>query len=170
MKAAKRFGNAFDEAQFRSTNGRILDRQAQIDSINIRFKAAMDAEDLAAVKALIDDLEIADPDTGSRNWTDVRQFNLMFKTELGAVSGDNGIIYLRPETAQGIFVNYLNVQKSGRMKLPFWHCSNRQGVPKTKSSRVSSFSACANSSKWRCNSSSSPARKASGTSTGRRHA
>ena len=119
MKAAKRFGDAFDEAQFRSANGRILDRQAQIDSINSRFKAAMDAEDLAAVKALIDDLEIADPDTGSRNWTDVRQFNLMFKTELGAVSGDNGIIYLRPETAQGIFVNYLNVQKSGRMKLPF---------------------------------------------------
>ena len=119
VKAAKRFGDAFDEAQFRSTNGRILDRQAQIDSINSRFKAAMDAEDLAAVKTLIEDLEIADPDTGSRNWTDVRQFNLMFKTELGAVSGDSGIIYLRPETAQGIFVNYLNVQKSGRMKLPF---------------------------------------------------
>ena len=119
VKAAKRFGDAFDEAQFRSTNGRILDRQAQIDSINSRFKAAMDAEDLAAVKALIEDLEIADPDTGSRDWTDVRQFNLMFKTELGAVSGDSGIIYLRPETAQGIFVNYLNVQKSGRMKLPF---------------------------------------------------
>ena len=119
VKAAKRFGDAFDEAQFRSTNGRILDRQAQIDSINSRFKAAMDAEDLAAVKTLIEDLEIADPDTGSRNWTDVRQFNLMFKTELGAVSGDGGIIYLRPETAQGIFVNYLNVQKSGRMKLPF---------------------------------------------------
>ena len=84
-----------------------------------RFKSAMEADDLAAVKALIEDLGIADPDTGSRNWTDVRQFNLMFKTELGAVSGDSGVIYLRPETAQGIFVNYLNVQKSGRMKLPF---------------------------------------------------
>ena len=118
-KAAKRFGDAFDEKQFRETNGRILDRQKQIDDINSRFKAAMDAEDLAGVKTLIEDLEIADPDTGSRNWTDVRQFNLMFKTELGAVSGDSGIIYLRPETAQGIFVNYLNVQKSGRMKLPF---------------------------------------------------
>ena len=118
-KAAKRFGDAFDEQQFRETNGRILDRQKQIDDINSRFKAAMDAEDLVGVKALIEDLQIADPDTGSRNWTDVRQFNLMFKTELGAVSGDSGIIYLRPETAQGIFVNYLNVQKSGRMKLPF---------------------------------------------------
>ena len=135
MKAAKRFGDAFDEAQFRSTNGRILDRQAQIDSINSRFKAAMDAEDLAAVKALIEDLEIADPDTGSRNWTDVRQFNLMFKTELGAVSGD-GIIYLRPETAQA--VNYLNVQKSGRMKLPFGIAQIGKAF-ETKSSRVSSF-------------------------------
>jgi glycyl-tRNA synthetase len=79
----------------------------------------MDNEDLADVKALIEDLGIADPETGSKNWTDVRQFNLMFKTELGAVSGDSGIIYLRPETAQGIFVNFLNVQKSGRMKIPF---------------------------------------------------
>jgi glycyl-tRNA synthetase len=118
-KAAKRFGDAFDEQQFRETNGRILDRQKQIDDINGDFKSAMEADDLAAVKALIEDLGIADPDTGSRKWTDVRQFNLMFKTELGAVSGDSGAIYLRPETAQGIFVNYLNVQKSGRMKLPF---------------------------------------------------
>ena len=79
----------------------------------------MDAEDLSAVKTLIEDLGITCPVSGSKNWTDVRQFNLMFKTELGAVSGDSGVVYLRPETAQGIFVNYLNVQKSGRMKLPF---------------------------------------------------
>jgi len=118
-KALKRFGDAFDEAEFRSTNGRVLDRQKQIDDINVRFKSAMEAEDLVAVKQLIEDLDIADPDTGSRNWTDVRQFNLMFKTELGAVSGESGVIYLRPETAQGIFVNFLNVQKSGRMKIPF---------------------------------------------------
>ena len=118
-KAAGRFGDAFNEAEFRSTNGRVLERQAQIDDINTQFKAAMGAEDLVAVKQLIEDLGIADPETGSRNWTDVRQFNLMFKTELGAVSGESGVIYLRPETAQGIFVNFLNVQKSGRMKLPF---------------------------------------------------
>ena len=118
-KALKRFGDAFDEAEFRSTNGRVLERQKQIDDVNIRFKSAMEAEDLQAVKQLIEDLDIADPDTGSRNWTDVRQFNLMFKTELGAVSGESGVIYLRPETAQGIFVNFLNVQKSGRMKIPF---------------------------------------------------
>lgn len=118
-KARKRFGDKFDEEQFRSTNDRIIRRQEEIDAINARFKAAMDAEDLPAVKALIEELGISDPETGSKNWTDVRQFNLMFKTELGAVSGDSGVIFLRPETAQGIFVNFLNVQKSGRMKLPF---------------------------------------------------
>lgn len=118
-KGIKRFGDDFDEKQFRETNPNVLRRQQQVDEINNKFKTAMNAEDLPAVKALIEELEIADPATGSKNWTDVRQFNLMFKTELGAVSGEAGIIYLRPETAQGIFVNYLNVQKSARMKLPF---------------------------------------------------
>ena len=118
-KAQKRFGDSFDEAQFRETNPNVLRRQQQIDEINQRFKTAMDADDLEGVKQLILDLEIKDPETGSANWTDVRQFNLMFKTELGAVSGDSGVIYLRPETAQGIFVNFLNVQKTGRMKIPF---------------------------------------------------
>lgn len=118
-KAKKRFGDAFNEEEFLSTNANCLRRSAEIASINERFKTAMDAEDLAGVKQLIEDLGITDPDTGSKNWTDVRQFNLMFKTELGAVSGDSGVIYLRPETAQGIFVNFLNVQKTGRMKIPF---------------------------------------------------
>lgn len=118
-KAEKRFGDAFDKEQFLATNGNCVRRQGEIDDINARFKAAMEADDLDAVKQLILDLGIKDPETGSANWTDVRQFNLMFKTELGAVSGDAGVIYLRPETAQGIFVNFLNVQKSGRMKLPF---------------------------------------------------
>ncbi|MBI3221178.1 MAG: glycine--tRNA ligase, partial [Bacteroidetes bacterium] len=57
--------------------------------------------------------------SGTRNWTEVRQFNLMFSTEMGSVAGDASTIYLRPETAQGIFVNFLNVQKTGRMKIPF---------------------------------------------------
>lgn len=118
-KGKKRFGDDFNEDEFRTTNPNVLRRQAKIDEINSKFKAAMEAEDLAAVKALIEELEIACPVSGSKSWTDVRQFNLMFKTELGAVSGDSGVVYLRPETAQGIFVNYLNVQKSGRMKLPF---------------------------------------------------
>jgi glycyl-tRNA synthetase len=118
-KARNRFGEAFDETQFLATNANCIRRSGEINEINRRFKEAMDANDLAAVKQLIEDLGITDPETGSKNWTDVRQFNLMFKTELGAVSGDSGIIYLRPETAQGIFVNFLNVQKSGRMKIPF---------------------------------------------------
>jgi glycyl-tRNA synthetase len=118
-KAQKRFGDAFDKAEFLATNGNCLRRQAEIDGINEKFKTAMEAEDLAGVKALIEELGIVCPVSGTRDWTDVRQFNLMFKTELGAVSGDAGLIYLRPETAQGIFVNFLNVQKSGRMRLPF---------------------------------------------------
>lgn len=118
-KARNKFGDAFDEAQFRATNANCIRRSGEIENINERFKTSMNANDLEAVKQLIEDLGITDPETGSKNWTDVRQFNLMFKTELGAVSGDSGIIYLRPETAQGIFVNFLNVQKSGRMKVPF---------------------------------------------------
>jgi len=118
-KARARFGDAFDESQFRATNPNVLRNQQKVDEVMGKFKDAMNREDLGAVKALIEELGIADPETGSKNWTDVRQFNLMFKTELGSVAGDASTIYLRPETAQGIFVNFLNVQKSARMKLPF---------------------------------------------------
>ena len=117
-KAAKRFEN-FDEAMFKSTNARVLEYQKKIDEIEARFKKALENNDLADVKQIILDCEIVCPISGSRNWTDVRQFNLMFSTSMGAVTDDSNIIYLRPETAQGIFVNYLNVQKTGRMKIPF---------------------------------------------------
>ncbi|HXB12030.1 MAG TPA: glycine--tRNA ligase, partial [Bacteroidia bacterium] len=63
--------------------------------------------------------EIVDPISGTKNWTDVRQFNLMFSTSMGAMEETANTLYLRPETAQGIFVNFLNVQKSARMKIPF---------------------------------------------------
>ncbi len=118
-KGFKRFGDAFDETQFRATNPNVLRNQTKIDEINARFKTAMDNENLAEVKQIIEDLEIACPISGSKNWTDVKQFNLMFSTEIGSVADAASTIYLRPETAQGIFVNYLNVQKSGRMKIPF---------------------------------------------------
>ncbi len=118
-KAAKRFGETFDAAMYRSTNPRVLEYQKQIDDINIRFKKALEEEKLDEVKQIIVDLEIVCPVSGSRNWTDVRQFNLMFSTSMGSVSDDSNTIYLRPETAQGIFVNFLNVQKTGRMKIPF---------------------------------------------------
>ena len=113
------FGDEFDEAQFKSTNPRVLQNQEKIDVINARFKKAMDEGDLADMKTMIEELGIADPVSGSKNWTEVRQFNLMFSTELGSLAEGANKIYLRPETAQGIFVNYLNVQKTGRMKIPF---------------------------------------------------
>lgn len=117
-KAAKRFEN-FDRAMFVTTNGRVVEYQKKIDDINNRLKDSMANNDMEAMKQLIVDLEIADPISGTKNWTDVRQFNLMFSTEMGSVADDANKIYLRPETAQGIFVNFLNVQKTGRMKIPF---------------------------------------------------
>jgi glycyl-tRNA synthetase len=118
-KAAKRFGETFDATMYRTTNPRVMEYQKKIEDTNARFKAAMEAEDMDAIKQIIVDLEIACPVSGSRNWTEVRQFNLMFSTQLGSVAEDSNTIYLRPETAQGIFVNFLNVQKTGRMKIPF---------------------------------------------------
>ncbi len=118
-KAAKKFGDAFDEPQFCATNQRVIANQEKYDTIKSRFVSALEKDDLAEIKKIIEDYEIACPVSGSKNWTDVRQFNLMFETKIGSVSEDANSIYLRPETAQGIFVNYLNVQKSGRMKIPF---------------------------------------------------
>lgn len=118
-KAAKRFGAAFDRQQFVTTNPRVTEYQSKAQSILKRLGQSLEKNDLADVKALIEELEIADPDTGSRNWTEVKQFNLMFGTKLGATAESAMDLYLRPETAQGIFVNFLNVQKSGRMKIPF---------------------------------------------------
>ncbi|MEQ8478676.1 glycine--tRNA ligase [Fulvivirga sp.] len=118
-KAAQRFGESFDKEQYLATNARVMGYQAEIDSINDRMKTALESGNLSDLKTLIEDLGIADPVSGSKNWTDVRQFNLMFSTELGSVAEGASKIYLRPETAQGIFVNFLNVQKTGRMKIPF---------------------------------------------------
>ncbi|WP_406685622.1 glycine--tRNA ligase [Seonamhaeicola sp. MEBiC1930] len=118
-KAAKRFGDAFNKDEFVSTNGRVLGYQEKINAILTRMAKSLENEDLADVKALIEELEIADPLTGSKNWTDVKQFNLMFGTKLGASADSAMDLYLRPETAQGIFVNFLNVQKTSRLKIPF---------------------------------------------------
>jgi len=119
VKARKRFGEAFDEKQFVETNPRVVANTRKIEEIKNRLYPAMDNIDMAAIKQLIEDLEIACPVSGSRNWTEVRQFNLMFSTNMGSTAEDATEIYLRPETAQGIFVNFLNVQKTGRMKIPF---------------------------------------------------
>lgn len=118
-KGEKRFGDSFDKAQFIATNPNVLrlkEKQAQVQE---RMKTALNDSNLEDLRQLIIDLEIVCPISGSKNWTEVRQFNLMFSTSLGSVAGESATIYLRPETAQGIFVNFLNVQKSGRMKIPF---------------------------------------------------
>ncbi len=117
-KAAKRFEN-FDYDMFVSTNPRVVEYKKKIDEANTRLKDAMSNNDMVAMRQLIEDLEINDPISGTKHWTEVRQFNLMFSTEMGSIAEDANKIYLRPETAQGIFVNFLNVQKTGRMKIPF---------------------------------------------------
>ena len=118
-KAAKRFGEAFDPEQFKTTNPRVVGYQEKANAILKRLGKSLEREDLKDVKALIEELEISCPESGSRDWTEVKQFNLMFGTKLGASADSAMDLYLRPETAQGIFVNFLNVQKTGRMKLPF---------------------------------------------------
>jgi glycyl-tRNA synthetase len=118
-KAAKRFGNAFDEQQFRETKPRVLENKAKMEELHTRFAQALNDGNLEDLRQIILDYEIVCPISGTRNWTDVRQFNLMFATEIGSTADGAMKIYLRPETAQGIFVNFLNVQKSGRMKIPF---------------------------------------------------
>ena len=118
-KASKRYGDSFDEKQFRSTNLRVKSYSEKANSILKRLGKSLEDENLADVKALIDELEIPCPESGSKDWTDVKQFNLMFGTKLGASVDTAMDLYLRPETAQGIFVNFLNIQKTGRMKIPF---------------------------------------------------
>ena len=92
------------------------DKAAQLQA---DLDAALNADDLPGLKKIIEEHRIVCPISGTSNWTEVRQFNLMFSTQMGASAEDADTVYLRPETAQGIFVNFLNVQKSGRMKVPF---------------------------------------------------
>ena len=112
-KAAKRFGESFDEAQFRSTNGRVLEHQEKRDALHTRFAKALNDGDLEELRQIIIDEEIVCPISGTKNWTEVRQFNLMFSTEMGSTSEGAMKIYLRPETAQGIFVNFKTFLISG---------------------------------------------------------
>ena len=118
-KAQKRFGDSFDENEFVKTNPNVLRRQKQMDEITAELTRVQEESDLEGFKQLIEDLGIVCPVSGSKNWTEVKQFNLMFGTQIGASAENSTQVYLRPETAQGIFVNFLNVQKTGRMKIPF---------------------------------------------------
>ncbi len=118
-KAKKRFKEKFNEKQFTETSPRVHEILSSIEDIKSKMVSAFKNDNLVLVKNLIDDLEIKCPISGTCNWTEVRQFNLMFKTKLGASKESSMDLYLRPETAQGIFLNYLNVQKTSRMKIPF---------------------------------------------------
>ena len=118
-KAEKRFGEAFDPDQFISTNPNVLRNMQKIEEVEGRMNKALADSDLDELRQIIIDNEIADPESGSKNWTEVRQFNLMFGTKMGSVADEASVIYLRPETAQGIFVNFLNVLKTSRQKIPF---------------------------------------------------
>ena len=95
-KAAKRFGDTFNREMFLETNPRVKEYQQKIDETNVRLKDAMGSSDMAAMKKIMEDLEITDPVSGTKNWTDIRQFNLMFSTEKGSVAEDTNKIYLRP--------------------------------------------------------------------------
>jgi len=94
-------------------------KKDEADALLASMDKLLAASDYDGLKALIEENKISCNISGTCNWTDVRQFNLMFSTQLGSVSEEASEIYLRPETAQGIFVNFLNVQKTGRMKIPF---------------------------------------------------
>ena len=118
-KARKRFGETFDEALYRQTNPRVAQLVGEREALHERFSQAMNDGNLEELRQIIIDREIVCPISGTRNWTEVRQFNLMFKTEMGSTADGAMTVYLRPETAQGIFVNFLNVQKTGRMRIPF---------------------------------------------------
>ena len=92
---------------------------ADATALLAQMDALLASEDFAGLKQLLVDNKIVCSVSGTGNWTDIRQFNLMFSTQVGSVAEESDTIYLRPETAQGIFVNFLNVQKTARMKIPF---------------------------------------------------
>ncbi len=119
LKAQKKFGSNFNKKIFCETNTRVSERISQIKEIKDKLDNSMKKNKLSDIKNLIENLEIKCQISGTKNWTDVRQFNLMFKTNFGSTNESASEGYLRPETAQGIFVNFLNVQKTTRVKIPF---------------------------------------------------
>ena len=118
-KAEKRYGDRFDKEEFLKTNLRIIENSKKIKKISKTLNHCLITKDLVGLKNLILELGINDPVSGTQNWTDVKQFNLMFSTKIGSNVDTSSSIYLRPETAQGIFLNFLNVINSTRVKIPF---------------------------------------------------
>lgn len=94
-------------------------KKIESDSILEELYNALRENNLDALYSIIIENNIKCSVSDTINWTPVRQFNLMFSTQMGAVQGEDSTVYLRPETAQGIFVNFHNVQKTSRQKVPF---------------------------------------------------
>ena len=118
-KGEKRFGENFDKEEYVKTNPRVIKYSDQYNKVSTTLANLLSSSDLNGLKKLINELDIKDPLSGTSNWTDVKQFNLMFSTEVGSNVDNTKKLYLRPETAQGIFVNFLNVVNSTRSKVPF---------------------------------------------------
>ena len=118
-KGEKRFGENFDKEEYVKTNPRVIKYSDHYNKISTKLANLLSSSDLNGLKKLINELDIKDPVSGTSNWTDVKQFNLMFSTEVGSNVDNTKKLYLRPETAQGIFVNFLNVVNSTRSKVPF---------------------------------------------------
>ena len=119
QKAEKRYGDKFDKEELLKTNLRVIENSKKISEISKKLNYCLINKDLVELKNLILELGINDPVSGTQNWTDVKQFNLMFSTKIGSNVDTSSLIYLRPETAQGIFLNFLNVINSTRVKIPF---------------------------------------------------
>lgn len=109
----------FDDTHFFNTSSKVAELKRKKESIMKRLVIAMKKKNLNDIRNLIEELEIKDSESGTKSWTDVREFNIMFKTHFGSLKQDTLELYLRPETAQGIFVNFSNVSKSTRIKIPF---------------------------------------------------
>ncbi|OUV54739.1 MAG: glycine--tRNA ligase [Flavobacteriales bacterium TMED113] len=118
-KAEKRFGDNFNKNQFIKTSDRVQQNLKKINETKELLNKYLADEDFRSLKKLIEDIGVVCPVSGTSNWTDIRKFNLMFSTKIGSVADQASQLYLRPETAQGIFVNFLSVQKTARMKIPF---------------------------------------------------
>ena len=94
------------------------------------WKSLLTVLSFEKMNELIVEHEVVCPTCGAMDYTDIRQFNLMFKTSQGVTDSSANEIYLRPETAQGIFVNFKNVQRSMRKKNAIRNCTNRKKFPK----------------------------------------
>jgi glycyl-tRNA synthetase len=100
-------------------NLKLANHTEEATQLALEVSAALNKQDLEALYQIIKKEKIKCPISKTSNWTNVRHFNLMFATQMGSLTEEDNTVYLRPETAQGIFVNFLNIQKTTNLKVPF---------------------------------------------------